>query len=577
MIDLEHPIIKKHKHNIRICGNHFGMLLGHGTGVCCEILKRCANVEIDLYPVFQDDYAIDSDKIISALESIACYGIYDIINMSLGIADPEKEKSLKLLCEKIYKKGTVIISAFNNSGEMTYPACFSSVIGVDFERSSNNLMPEEYIYINGGIVNIICSNRQLRVNWDNSRSILTRGSSFYTARITGEIALCLYNKNENCDNWKLANNYLERHSKKNIYEEKKSYTFPEKVKKAIMFPYNKEIATCVGLSEYLQCKIVGIYDFAFSKHIGTEYSAYQDLCISNISSIEWDTFDAVIIGHLDKYSNAILLENINRLVNDAINQGKYIYCFDSYISDLCNNDYDNIWYPYLDRTFIKKAQVGKLWHVDKPVVAILGTKSQQGKFTTQVKLYHLMKQAGYIPGWVSTEPSGHLFGADYVFSYGYNSCIDLNSEQYSIAINDMIHMTAEKEIDIIITGLQSGVLPFNFDNMAQLTSLQFSLLFGINPDIFVLCVSLDDTVNFIERTINVVESYTDAVCLGILIFPTVITLSENGNLVYTNYDDSVTMQDFINELSCKVSYPVWRMNMNGIQNMANNLIERLSE
>ena len=67
----------------------------------------------------------------------------------------------------------------------------------------------------------------------------------------------------------------------------------------------------------------------------------------------------------------------------------------------------------------------------------------------------------------------------------------------------------KKQFDIIVTGAQSKFLPNNYtdlNNSSFIFGNQFPFIYGINPDAIILCVNLTDTIEYIKKTITVIEN-----------------------------------------------------------------------
>ncbi|EHX3848110.1 hypothetical protein K1782_002959, partial [Listeria monocytogenes] len=64
--------------------------------------------------------------VINALEFIQANLDVDVISMSFGFETHSHE--LEKLCKAISKKGILLIAAFSNDMQLTYPAAFDSVL-----------------------------------------------------------------------------------------------------------------------------------------------------------------------------------------------------------------------------------------------------------------------------------------------------------------------------------------------------------------------------------------------------------------------------------------------------------------
>lgn len=236
------------------------------------------------------------------------------------------------------------------------------------------------------------------------------------------------------------------------------------------------------------------------------------------------------MGHLSKMLPYIR-KNLDKLILDCIKHDKKIYAFDDTLLQLYGKEIAHLFsFPKFEKTDLPHGMIGKMWDISIPVVAFLGTGPQQGKFTSQVLLVNKLKEKGYKAGFISAEPTGHLFDADVVFPYGYESTVTISNEECVVAINHLAYQLFLQKNDVIVYGLQSGMVPRNFDNMHQLTSIQASLLFGLPPDIIILCVNPDDELEYINRTIEFVRSYSQGKVLHLLIYPCVHEFSSSGIL-----------------------------------------------
>jgi len=124
---------------------------GHGTAVSGIIAKN-EEIFITSIKINGIENKANEDDLIYVLEYISQNIKADIINMSFGINVLEKKERLYSICEYLKNTGTVIVSAFDNTGTFSYPASFENVIGVISSESCRNI--NDIIYINDRIVNI---------------------------------------------------------------------------------------------------------------------------------------------------------------------------------------------------------------------------------------------------------------------------------------------------------------------------------------------------------------------------------------------------------------------------------------
>lgn len=161
--------------------------IGHGTAICNIINGH--NQEIDLYMI-----KIFNKKKLLASETLLIYALNfvlnnvqcDIINLSLGLCQIENKFKLYDVCEKLKKRGTIIISAFDNNGSISYPAAFDNVIGVTTGEHCRKTTDIEYV--DNSIVNICAKGSFQRLAWVEPDYVVTGGNSFACAHVTGIVS-----------------------------------------------------------------------------------------------------------------------------------------------------------------------------------------------------------------------------------------------------------------------------------------------------------------------------------------------------------------------------------------------------
>lgn len=116
---------------------------GHGTAIASIIAKK-KNVEIVSVKLDDIENAVDEKQLVSLLKYIYANMQFDIINLSLGLNICEDEE-LFSLCEMFKRNNTVIVSAFDNLGSISFPAAFSNVIGVTSGGMCNKINQFEYV------------------------------------------------------------------------------------------------------------------------------------------------------------------------------------------------------------------------------------------------------------------------------------------------------------------------------------------------------------------------------------------------------------------------------------------------
>ena len=501
-----------------IIENNFHDTYGHGTAVYSIIKKNNEECNYYIFKVIDQNDTIDEKIICTALEYIFNNLDIDIINMSLGTVSLSDDRMYNI-CKRLYDKGVILVSAFDNEGAISYPAAFDCVIGVDGSDLCRKV--DDFIFYEDKILNVAAKGGMQRVKWCEPDNIIVKGSSFACAHATNKIVNIYKN---GIKSFEEILEYFKSIAIQIIaYEEKEEKVFEYKIDRAVIFPFNKEMHNFVRYPELLDFKVMEVYDTTYSSNVGRKTTdvmidkSVKEYCIKNIDDIKWDLFDTLVIGHTEKLLSYIGKENIvDSLIKEAINRGKNIYSFDRI--DKAEYKNDNIYFPAVIDKYLPPLREGKLFYINKPVLGIFGTSSKQGKFTLQLELRKRLIDEGYQVGQLGTEPNALLFGLDCVYPVGYNRMVCLDEEEQIRYLNYKMNEIADGN-DLIIVGSQSGTVPYEYKNTSYYTYEQVNFLMATNPDAVVLCINYYDEINYIRRSINVIEQLGECKVLGLVVFP----------------------------------------------------------
>ncbi|MCL6589473.1 MAG: S8 family serine peptidase [Firmicutes bacterium] len=541
---------------------------GHGTAIADLILKNHQDVTVYILKLFDNESESDISSLIEALKFIKNgHNMYQLINMSFGFTKfehPSQVKELVYLCDEIARQGSILVSAFDNDGSISYPACFDSVIGVDMSNTVRNKYEVEFI--ENSIINIKGFGANQKAAWKDPPYTIVRGTSFACANVSNLIISLLQQGKD------VKQGLQEAAVVKKVF--KKGFCLPAqpdwlKNSNAILIPFNKEIHSLVAYENMLSFSIKGVYDLKFFGRIGRKVSEFLDytnvspITIKNYKDIPWDSadFDTVIAGHLGELSWRCKRDLLEEIYLKCKQHHKKIYSFDSlnaYESRPENNDQavESFW-PYINFQHVPKGRYGKLYEIVSPVLAVIGTSSRQGKFTLQLNIRKKMQNLGYKVGQIGSEPSSLCFGMDFVYPYGYQSTVNLSGFESIVLLNQMIHELDMKEVDICIVGTQSASVPYSNNNLSTIPLPQVEFLLGTNPDAFILCVNPHDDIEYIKRTLYGVESYFSSKCLAIVIFPLSYKQMVGGFYKQVSMIGADEYISFKQDLSKKVSAQVF--------------------
>lgn len=497
--------------------------IGHGTAVFDLIQRNCPEAKIKNIKIFNHDFDLSEEAFCSVLEYVYKNENPTIINLSLGLTVCENESKLYEICKKIQDKGAMIFSAFDNCGAISYPAVFDCVYGVNGDPQISSA---DKIYITkDSYVNIFAKGTISRLMWRNPDYIYLSGNSFSCAMVTGQVASAIMNGKINERAFNIGTE-KKMESKKPCFQ----------IKKAALFPLNKEMHSLLRFQSMLSFEIVAVYDHRLTGRVGSSVGRAlkcdeaDDLVVRDIANICWEEFDTLILGHTDELIH-LTQDNplIKRLFALAQKYGKCIYSFDP-----CENS-EHTFYPEVNKKDLPQNHYGKLFKINKPVLGILGTSSRQGKFSLQLGLTNAFKKKGYHVGCLGTEPSALLFGIDEIFPYGYNSTVSLSESEAVLYLNRLMKKISLTDCEIILVGSQSAELTGELNNLCQITMHQQAFLYGTAPDAIILVVSAHDTVEYIQRTISYVESVCDCEVIAVGFLPRYIIGNDWG--VYEKYID----------------------------------------
>lgn len=348
--------------------------IGHGSAVSHIIYSENPDVDIISFRICNDTIEIDEDILLAALDYIEKWVDADIINISAGLTYSYKCNELCDICRRISEKGILIVSAFDNSGAISYPAMFNEVIGVDTVRFYDN--KNEIIITKNGIVDVSVPDRYYHTMYSGKRTIL-KGTSFASAYITGLISNIYRNLCERIDKGNVLDQIKTKElvCRKNTVDEKPKFV----IRKAIVFPINKEVHALLRFSDLLTFDIVGIYDEKVAGRVGDTLFGYKVL---SYESINWnDDFDTVILSCTQQLSKLTKHCYSDEIIKMAHKHHKNVYSFEDIGKQL-----ELYYYPEVSSKLIPYGNNYKLHQYVIPIVGVWGTSSKQGKCVAKARM-----------------------------------------------------------------------------------------------------------------------------------------------------------------------------------------------
>lgn len=168
---------------------------GHGT-YCAEIITRiCPKAKLIIVKILNRNNQGSSECLLRALEYLEDKDV-DIINMSLSTYHNDFREKLQKKCDILHARGVVLVSSLANHAQSSYPAIFSSVLGV---RGELFLGERDYIYSPHQSIQCIASSVPVLVDDIDGKYSFFGGNSKATAIVTGILGELLSRNNKKKD------------------------------------------------------------------------------------------------------------------------------------------------------------------------------------------------------------------------------------------------------------------------------------------------------------------------------------------------------------------------------------------
>lgn len=504
---------------------------GHGTACAGIIRKKAPDAALYGVRIFDDSLMADGQALIAAIQWCVDNAM-DVVNLSLGTADVTFKRSLQAACRKAVEAGVILVAAESNDGRESYPAVFPEVIGV---TGGAIHVRDGFYYRKGQSIECVARGDEQRVCWLNGKYIMTGGNSFAAPHIVGIVARLLKQhpnssvqkirlllrekairetpKNENTSQ-------ASRPTSQNVSQADYSW-----IQKAALYPYNKEMHSLVRYREMLDFEIVGVGDPLGKGMGGKDAGKVIDAPVAhlrispNIRRAMADA-DTLILGYVDQLSRVRKRDLLREHVALALDAGCHVFSFQALDPTRYGDLYDtadkkglHLAYPHISKAELAQAMQNfkALPPVAVPVLAVMGTSSQQGKFTLQLALRARLQKEGYEVGQIGTEHHARLFGMDAAFPMGYASPLKLPYQHYAPYLDyKMREICQHRRPDIILTGSQSGTIPYDVQEHHTHCLSSLAFLLGVKPDACVLVVNSIDATAYIRDTIDGIRAFCKA-------------------------------------------------------------------
>jgi len=286
-----------------------------------------------------------------------------------------------------------------------------------------------------------------------------------------------------------------------------------------VYPFsNKEFSALKYFPELNPHKIVNILDYPKKAILNKKIKLNGEIYINhwNLTQIKPD-FDTFVIG----YPNEIALEVNNKFYEQIIQycckHRKNVFALDPSIKKDFGS-LENIESGFREISFYcpellhsdaeELRKINDLGAVTKPVLGVIGSTPKSGKFTLQLKIKKVLERNGYSLGWISTEPQGELFGADFCFSYGYKSGVNIDYSLWPKTIKSIIKgIERYKDPDMILSGHQSSLIQHYKNAYTDDVLRNVAFFNGLCADTMVCALNYSDEIDLIKRLQSYVKSF----------------------------------------------------------------------
>lgn len=269
-------------------------------------------------------------------------------------------------------------------------------------------------------------------------------------------------------------------------------------KSVAVFKYNKELYSLLRFKELSPYKISAVFDETVALDDASEYIHSEPSgipVISDIAAVQSIDFDAVILTCAINYESE--LPFIKALMQRAIKEDMpvlslYDDILDFDIFDGLSIKPENFYCVGLaDTQLLSNEPVSP----SNNILAVFGTDTVQGKFTTQLYLREALKKHLRVSHW-ATEPTGTLLGADIGYSRYYAELTEQQQRDYER--NTLKQLAASS--DLLITGGQNSII-FAPPGGTREENASTHIFNSFLPRYVVLTVAVDTATKLVEESI----------------------------------------------------------------------------
>ena len=163
--------------------------LGHGTAVAAAICERAPGAELFAVKVFDRQLSASIDALVGGIDWAAAHDV-DLINLSLGTANPEHTTALRSAVARAAEVGVLVVAAGTHEGVAYLPGSLDGVVRVELDWACPRLAVDVVSGVDGGDRVCRASGYPRPVPGVPPERNL-KGISFAVANVTGVLARAL--------------------------------------------------------------------------------------------------------------------------------------------------------------------------------------------------------------------------------------------------------------------------------------------------------------------------------------------------------------------------------------------------
>lgn len=225
----------------------------------------------------------------------------------------------------------------------------------------------------------------------------------------------------------------------------------------------------------------------------------------------------LLIGFTQQLSKLRGIDYLKLALDFAVNHNLNVFSFDN----IYNGKYGHLLLQ-MDKKGLKHycPLVQKKWssneisrrdtivYKDPCGIMILGTSSNQGKFTLMLRIMSELKNRGIKLGTIGSEHQSALFDINSIFPYGVAANVMIPMAEYPEYLQGELSKLYEEGAEYVLSCAQSGILPYSLQDIynRSFTLATISFYLSLMPRKVILVVNSGiDSVQFIRDTINFIE------------------------------------------------------------------------